>query len=168
MTETPATVNESLITEQGYALLGAELERLRSDGRRQMGERLWQVRQDGRFGDNPALSDLFEEQAQLETRIATLEAQLATAQIARPTRDGRAGVGSSVRVRHLDNDQVVEYELVGAIDPGIGDGRVSLLAPVGQALVGRRAGAVVEVIAPRGVLALEILSVRSPRLRQAA
>lgn len=165
---TPATVDESLITAEGYELLSAELERLRSDGRAELSERLYQARQDGHLSDNPALTDAFEEQAQLEARIATLEWRLATARIAPPPRGGRVGVGSSVRVRHLDNDQVVDYELVGAIDPCVGDGRVSVVAPVGQALVGRRAGALVAVSAPRGVLALEILSVRPARLRQAA
>jgi transcription elongation factor GreA len=165
---TPSTVDASLVTAQGYALLGDELERLRSIGRREVSERLHQVRQDGHLGDNPALTGVFEEQAQLEARIATLEARLVAARIARPPRDGSVGVGSSVRVRRLDNDQVVEYELVGAIDPGTGDGRVSIAAPVGQALVGCRAGALVEVTAPRGVLALEILSVLPPEVRQVA
>lgn len=150
---TPAKTDESLITAEGYELISAELERLRSDRRRELSERLQQVRQDGHLSD-PALTDAFEEQAQLEARIATLERQLATARVAPPTCDGRAGVGSSGRVRHLDTDQVVE--LVGAIDPCIGDGRVSVVAPVGQALVGRRAGALVAASAPRGVLALEI------------
>ena len=168
MTATRATVNESLVTARGYELLREELAKLQSLGRRQMSERLSQVRQDARFDDSSALSGALEEQAQLESRIATLEGRLATAQIAQPTRDGSAGVGSSVCVRHLDSDQVVEYELVGAIDPGIGDGRVSIVAPVGRALLGCRAGAVVEVIAPRGVIALEILSVRSQRLTLAA
>jgi transcription elongation factor GreA len=157
------TIEESLVTARGYQLLEDELERLRSDGRRQISERLRQVREDGDPAENPALADLFEEQAQMEARIATLEGQLATAQIATATPRGRAGVGSAVRVRHLDNNRVVEYELVGAIDPDVGNGRVSLAAPVGQALVGCRAGARVEVVVPRGVLDLEILSVRSPR-----
>jgi transcription elongation factor GreA len=165
---TPATVDESLITAEGYELLRAELERLRTDGRTELSMRLHQVRQDGHLGDNWALVDAFEEQAQLETRIATLERQLAAARIAEPTDDGCAGVGSRVRVRHLDDDQVVDYELVGAIDPRIGDGCVSVKAPVGQALVGRRAGALVAVSAPRGSLALEIVSVRSSSLRRAA
>ena len=129
MTAMRATVNESLVTARGYELLREELARLRSLGRRQMSERLRQVRQDARFEDSSALSGALEEQAQLESRIAALEGRLATAQIAQPMRDGSAGVGSSVCVRHLDTDQVVEYELVGAIDPGIGDGRVSLVAP---------------------------------------
>jgi transcription elongation factor GreA len=155
-----APVDESLITAQGYELLRAELERLQTDGRRDVGARLLDARHDGPLGDNPALAAVLEEQEQLETRIAALEAQLAVARVARPTRDGSAGVGSSVRVRHLHNDEVAEYELVGVSDPGIGDGRVSVAAPVGRALAGRRAGARIEVSVPRGLLALEILSVQ--------
>jgi transcription elongation factor GreA len=160
---TTQAIEGSLVTARGYRLLEDELTRLRSDARRGISERLRQAREDGRPADNPALGDLLEEQAHLEARIATLELQLATARIAPATPHGRAGVGSAVRVRHLANDQVVEYELVGAIDPDVGNGRVSLAAPVGQALVGCRAGERVEVVVPRGVLGLEILSVRSPR-----
>ena len=164
----PATVDESLITAQGYELLSEELERLRSDGRRELSERLHHARQDGHLGNNPAFDQAFAEQAQLEARIATLEAQLAAARIAEPPRDGSVGVGSSVRVRHLDSDRVAEYELVGVSEPGIGNGRISLAAPVGRALVGRRAGARVDVVAPRGVLGLEILHVQPAERRQAA
>jgi transcription elongation factor GreA len=164
----PATVDESLVTAQGHKLLSDELAKLRLHGRRDLSERLQRARQDGHLGDNPALDDALAEQAQLEARIATLEAQLGAARIAEPPVDGSVGVGSSVRVRHLDSDRVAEYELVGVIDPGIGDRRISLAAPVGQALVGRRAGARVDVIAPRGVLALEILHVQPPERSQAA
>ena len=139
MTAKEATGNESLVTAEGYELLTEELERLRTGGRQRMSERLRHLRQDAHLDDNAAANDALEDQAMLESRIATLERQLATAQIAQPPCDGSAGVGSSVCVRHLDDDQVAEYELVGAIDPGIGDGRVSLAAPVGRALVGRRA-----------------------------
>lgn len=53
-------------TAEGYELLSAELERLRSHGRRELSERLYQARHDGHLSDNRALSDAFEAQAQLE------------------------------------------------------------------------------------------------------
>jgi transcription elongation factor GreA len=71
-------------------------------------------------------------------------------------------------VRHLDSGDVAEYELVGTLEPGVGARRVSVSAPVGRALLGRRPGSLVEVTAPRGVLALEILSVRHGRLIEEA
>jgi transcription elongation factor GreA len=74
-----------------------------------------------------------------------------------------------VLVRHLDNGDIAEYELVGTIEPGVGARRVSVRAPVGRALLGHRAGALVEVTAPGGTLALEVLSVRHrPLIEEAA
>jgi transcription elongation factor GreA len=157
-----------LVTAGGYEELRQELLDLTSNGRRRMAERLREARLDGDIADNPALLELLEEQVQLESRIAALSGNLAAAQIAAPPADGRAGVGSSVRVRHLDSGDVAEYELVGALEPGVGARRVSVSAPVGRALLGRRPGSLVEVTAPRGVLALEILSVRHGRLIEEA
>jgi methylase of polypeptide subunit release factors len=87
-----------LVTAEGYEELRSELETLRKDGRNRMSERLREAREDGRTDDNPALYDLFVEQAQLERRIASLEAQVVAARIVAPAADGIAGIGSCVRV----------------------------------------------------------------------
>jgi transcription elongation factor GreA len=149
-----------LISADGYAQCCRELEELRTEARGALAERLREARQDGPLDDNPALYELFEEQAQLERRIALLEAQLAVAEIVAPAGDGLAGIGSIVRVRD-DTSATGQYELVGPLESDIGNGRVSIEAPVGRALVGRSAGEVVEVETPRGTLAVEILHVRS-------
>jgi transcription elongation factor GreA len=151
----------ALISAQGYEDRRRELEALRTAARRDLAERMRDARQDGDLTDNPALHDLLEEQQQLERRIAALEAQLAVAEIAAPSVDGRAGVGSVVRVRDADGG-TFEYELVGSLESDAANGRVSIGAPVGQALLGQRAGARVEVQTPRGRLTLAVLSVRSP------
>jgi transcription elongation factor GreA len=151
-----------LVTAKGYEELELELEleELTTKGRPRMSERMRDARLDGNIADNPALLELLEEHLQLESRIASLSAKLAEAQVAAPPADGRAGVGSAVRVRHLDSGDVAEYELVGTIESGVGDRRVSIGAPVGRALLGHRPGALVEVATPRGPLGLEVLSVR--------
>jgi transcription elongation factor GreA len=160
VSEAIAPAENMLMTAGGYEERHRVLETLRSEARRDLSERLRQARQDGDLADNPALHDLFEEQAQLERRIASLEIQLAEAKIVAPSKGGRAGIGSVVRVR--DNDgSTFEYELVGALESDVGNGRVSIAAPVGQALYGQRAGARVKVAAPRGPVALELLSVRA-------
>jgi transcription elongation factor GreA len=161
-----------LITATGYEDLRAELERLRGVIAPELSERLRDARQDGHLADNPPLFDLLEEQAQLDQRIAVLEGQLAAAQIAAPTTNGRAGIGSRVRVRDLEVGNIVEYELVGASEPNVGNGRVSVAAPVGSALVGQRVGARLDVATPGGTLPLEVIGVLpanvQPRARKAA
>jgi transcription elongation factor GreA len=156
-TDTDETV---LVTAGGYAQRCAELEGLRTEARSDLAERLREARRDGDLDDNPALYDLFEEQAQLERRIALLEAQLPVAEVVAPAGDGLAGFGSIVQVRD-ETGTTGEYELVGPLEADIRNGRVSIEAPVGRALVGRSVGELVEVETPRGTLAVEILEVRS-------
>jgi transcription elongation factor GreA len=154
------TADETLlISAEGYEQRCRELDVLRNEARRELGKRLRDARQEGDFADNPALYDLLEELAQLERRIALLEAQLAVAEIVAPAADGRAGIGSLVRVCNGDGG-TSEYELVGPLESDVDNGRVSIAAPVGQALLGQRAGACVEVAAPRGPVKLDVVSVR--------
>jgi transcription elongation factor GreA len=148
------------VTAAGYERLQSELATLRTDGRREMGERLREARKDGDLANNPTLFDLLEEQAELERRIAVLEGHAASAQVVDPTANGMAGIGTVVGVRHLDTGEMAQYELVGSIDPEVGNGRVSVSAPVGRALFGRHAGETVEAETPCGTLAIEVLGVR--------
>jgi transcription elongation factor GreA len=160
-----AAVNDGhdlLVTAHGYEQLRLELERLRAD-RHRMSERLRDARADGQLADNPTLFELLEEQAKLDWRIAVREGHIASAQIAAPAADGSAGIGCWVRVRDVASGQIDEYELVGAIQSDVGNGRVSVRAPVGRAVVGQRAGAIVQVETPSGSRALEIIQVRPSR-----
>jgi transcription elongation GreA/GreB family factor len=73
-----------LITIDEYERLRSGLEALSVDGRRQMNDRLRNARVHGNREGSPPLYDLLVEQARLERRIATLEAQVAAARIVAP------------------------------------------------------------------------------------
>src|SRR5688572_9242263 len=100
-----------------------------------MSERLRDARADGQLDGNPTLLDPLEAQAQLERRIAFLEQRLAVARIAKPNRDGSAGIGSRVRLRDLETGELVEYDLVGATESDPARRQVSIDAPVGRAVI---------------------------------
>ena len=151
-----------LISAEGYEQRCRELDAMRKEWRRELRERLHEARQDGGLADNPALQDLLDEQALLERRIALLEAQLAVARIVEPAADGSAGIGSIVRVRDGEGE-TFELELVGPLESDVSNGRVSIDTPVGQALMGQRAGTRVEARTPRGPLALDVVAVRPRR-----
>jgi transcription elongation factor GreA len=162
----PQVEKDLLVTAHGYERLRAELETLRTVHRAALTEQFREARED-RDPDNPALFDLLEEQVQLEGRISLLEAQVAGAQVVRPTGDGAAAIGSRVRVRHCDSGDVAEYDLVGPIESDVGNGRVSVAAPVGRAVLGRMGGDTVIVATPRGPKQLEILAVKAADPRDA-
>jgi transcription elongation factor GreA len=165
-----SAVDDVTITAEGYELLHSELETLRTDGRREMSERLRETRADAPPDDNPALFEAFQEQAQLERRIALLEAHLLGARIAEPDPTGSAGVGSLLRLRDLETDELVEYTLVGVMEANPGQGRVSVDAPVGRALIAATSGDVVTVACPNATRRFEVLGVETlaPPRRKAA
>lgn len=147
------------ITAAGYVQRRRQLDRLRTVERRRLTCLLREARGEGALDDNPMLVDLLDEQAQLEQRIGVLEAQLAGAEIVPPPSDGRAAVGSVVRVRDTASDEVLQFELVGPIEGDPSNDRFSIAAPIGRALIGRRQGSRVEVATPRGSVLLEVLHV---------
>lgn len=147
------------MTAAGYEQRCRELDRLRNDERRRLSGLLRDARGDGALDDNPTLLDLLDEQEQLERRIAMLEERLAAADIAPPPSGGRAAIGSVVRVRDIASEEVFEYELVGPIEGDATNGRISIAAPIGRALMGERRGGRVEVVTPRGRVMLEVLKV---------
>ena len=60
---------------------------------------------------------------------------------------------------------MVEYEVVGAIESDVGQGRLSVEAPVGRALLGAVAGDVVTVACPGGELRFEVMGVTAAERR---
>ena len=159
MNGTPIEI--ALLSAEGYERLSDELDALRTEARRELVEQLREARQDSPVAENTLLQEALEEQARLEGRIALLESRLATAEIALPPADGSAGVGTVVTVRD-EHGSTYDYELVGPFEGG-DEGRVSIAAPVGLALGGRRAGDRVVVDTPRGPLALELVAVEAAR-----
>jgi len=132
------------ISRAGYERLRAELERLVALRRRQIADGV------------PA-----EDSEELEARIDHLTTTLSRVRIVDPPEDGVAGIGSRVRLRMSRGAATQEYELVGPLESDARERRISIDSPVGQALVGRRAGDVVTVEAPAGTRTVEIVDVRS-------
>ena len=63
---------------------------------------------------------------------------------------GVVTMNSRVRVRHLDERVSKSYTVVYPAEADIDQGKISVLAPIGAALLGVRVGQVVEFRAPVG------------------
>jgi transcription elongation factor GreA len=153
-----------VITREGLARLTAELEDLRTNGRREIAERIRAaVLTNANVAESAEYHEARDDQATLERRIAVLEERIALAELADP--DGTNGfvdVGERVGVRDIESGRRLQYELVGALEADVSRGRVSVLSPVGRALVGRKRGEIAVVDAPQGERRLKILSIVTP------
>jgi transcription elongation factor GreA len=129
--------------------LRAELRELRLHGRGGIAERLRDARQYGDGSNNDELHAVREEQMVVEARIALLEHVIARAAVADPAQgNGVVGIGSTALLEDIPSGAIKTYRLASA--HAIGDGAVSVASPMGQALIGSRAGVVVSLELPNG------------------
>ena len=156
-------MHETLITRDGLERLSAELEQLTTDGRRGIAERLKQsAASEANRAENGDYLVAREDQALLERRIGLLEERLRSAQVVEPLLgNGRIDVGEGVRLRNLDSGEQLEVVLVGPLEADATAGRISIAAPLGQAILGLRRGEIAEVDAPRGKLRFKVLAVEA-------
>ena len=90
--------------------------------------------------------------------LTSLKEELDRGQVVAPGRipKGVVTMHSRVRVRDLGDDETETYALVYPEEADINEGKLSVLAPLGTALLGTRVGDVVEFDAPAGTRRLKI------------
>jgi transcription elongation factor GreA len=157
-------MEDTVVTREGLARLRSELERLTTVERRAIAERLKRaVASEANRAENGDYVDAREQQALLERRIALLEERLRSARIVEPQPgNGRVDVGERVLVRDLAAGDRLELELVGRLEVDPDAGRISVLSPLGKAILGLRRGQVVDVDTPLGRRRFEVLEVEAP------
>ena len=155
-------MTQTLITRAGLARLRDELEHLTTTRRQEIAERIrYAVSSERNIAENVDYHDARKEQALLERRIATLQERIADADVVDPdAENGVLDVGERVRLRDLENDEEIQYELVGSLEADPLAGRISAASPLGRALLGRRGGEVAIVDAPKGRLRFKILEIQ--------
>ncbi len=152
---------EIALTPEGQARLEQELLHLETVRRWEVGERIREAKEFGDISENSEYDDAKNEQAWVESRIAEISQILANATIIEAPKEGdRIALGSQVCVKDLADCEEYAYQLVGSAEADPGRNRISNESPVGQALIGKREGDVVQVMTPRGtVIEYEVVSI---------
>ncbi len=140
-----------ILTPEGLEKLKAEIEELSTVKRREVAERIKEAREFGDISENSEYDDAKNEQAMLESRIATLEEKLRAATVidASELSADVVRVGSTVKGAD-EKGKTFEYTIVGSTEADPSNGRLSNESPVGKALLGRGKGDTVEVLLPNG------------------
>lgn len=147
------------LSPETYQRLQDELEDLTTRGRVDIARAIEAARALGDLSENGDYHAAKDAQGKMEARIRQLQATLSKATVIEAPAAGSAEVvpGSVVSIRY-EGDQEVERYLVGSIEERReGVSVVSPGSPLGRALLGRRAGEVVEYEAPGGVLRVEVV-----------
>ena len=156
-------MKEVILTPEGHEKLKHEIEYLSSDKRREVAERIRVAREFGDISENAEYDDAKNEQAMLEHKIAQLEDRLLSARVieASDVDTSVVSIGATVRLKDMDANETVEYQIVGSAEANPSEQKLSNESPVGRAIIGKKKGEVVEVAAPRGSLKFKILDIKA-------
>lgn len=152
---------EILLTEEGYKKMEAELEKLKTETRGEIAERIKVALGFGDLSENSEYDEAKNAQAENEDKIAELEAKLRFAKIIDDSEidTKKVQVGNTVKVLDMEFDEEVEYTIVGTTEADITQNKISNESPIGSALLGAKKNQVVEVQVPAGVSKYKILSI---------
>jgi transcription elongation factor GreA len=147
------------LTREGFKKFDEELEHLRTVRRPQVAERIRLAKELTDTVDNAEYDDAKSEQGFIEGRIQELEGTLASAQIiGEGPHPDYVDLGSRVTVKDADGIEEA-YLIVGSVEADPRHGLISNESPVGRALLGKRAGEQVSVVAPGGSFELVVVEV---------
>ncbi len=150
------------VTEAGYQKLKEELDFLKNVKRREAAQRVGEARSYGDLSENSEYDDAKNEQAKVEAQIAELEETIAHVKIVNheDINTNVANIGLTVKVLYVEDDEEVEYSLVGSREVDVLNNKISDQSPIGKAIMGTKAGDSVTVDIPYGTIKLKILEVK--------
>ena len=152
--------NECLVTSQGFLKLEEELNELKMVKRPQVIEAIKDARAQGDLSENADYDAARNDQAELESRIKELEYMIEHATIIEENDDGKVGIGSTVVVSYVDDDEEEEYKIVGSLEANPFENRISNESPIGKAVLHKKVGDIVSVESPNGSYDVKIVAIK--------
>lgn len=150
------------ITQEGLEDLKTELEELQDVKLPKIIERVALAREQGDLSENADYHSAKDEQSFVENRISEIEDVISRAKVVKKTTSTtKVGMGSKVQVVIRGNEKKeFTFEIVSEYDSDPGEGKISLTAPLGNALMGKKKGDNVVVEAPAGKITYIIKDIK--------
>ncbi|MBI2280562.1 MAG: transcription elongation factor GreA [Bacteroidetes bacterium] len=148
-------------TEDGLKKLNEELDQLKNVERASVSAQIAEARDKGDLSENAEYDAAKEAQGLLELKISKLEAIVANARVIDESQldTSKALIFSKVKIKNIANKMVMEYTLVSEKEANLKEKRISVDSPIGNSLLGKSVGDVVEVKVPTGKVNFEILEI---------
>lgn len=156
------TGKQIVLTEEGLHKLESELEQLKTIKRKEVAEKIKVALSFGDLSENSEYDEAKNEQAIVESRINEIEQMLKNVSVLDESgiSTDTVTVGSLITVRLIAKDKVDTYKIVGSTEAAPLEKKISDESPVGKAMLGHKAGDIVEVETPSGaVMQYELLEI---------
>jgi transcription elongation factor GreA len=154
-------VDKIPMTQAGYVALEADLKHRQQVERPRIIQQIAEARSHGDLSENAEYHAAKEQQSHNEGVINELEDKLARADIIDVSKLSGDTIkfGATVTLVDEDTEQKKVWQIVGEPEADAKKGRISITSPLARALIGKKKGTSVEVVAPGGAKAYEITKV---------
>lgn len=147
---------EFLLTSEGFLDLETELNELKNVRRPKVIEAIKDARSQGDLSENADYDAARAEQAEVEGRIKELEYMLENAKIIQKESGHVVGLGSTVTISYVDDDDTEVYSIVGSMEADPFENKISNESPLGKTIIGKKQGEEIEVASPTGSYKIKI------------
>ena len=150
-----AESKKRLLTYAGLKALEDELENLKVVKRKEVAAKIKDL------SENAEYDAAKDEQRDIEARIEELEGILKNAEVVVEDEVDldKINVGCTIKVFDVTFDEEMEFKIVGSTEANSLEGKISNESPVGQALMGKKIGDVVDVETQAGVIQYKVLDI---------
>ena len=154
-------VKKIRMSAEGLKDLEKQLEYLKNVRRAEVAQKLKEARSFGDLSENAEYDEAKNEQAILEAEIVDVEMKINNAEVVSDSdlSTDEIGVGSYVKLKDLELDEVMELQIVGSTAADPETNKISEDAPIGIAALKKKVGDILEVEAPIGVIRMEVLEI---------
>jgi transcription elongation factor GreA len=149
------------MTQAGYVALESDLKHRQQVERPRIIQQISEARSHGDLSENAEYHAAKEQQSHNEGVIAELEDKLARADVIDVSKLSGDTIkfGATVTLIDEDTEQKRVWQIVGEPEADAKKGRISITSPLARALIGKKKGASVEVVATGGAKAYEVTKV---------
>lgn len=147
------------LTLEGKKKLEEELDYLVNVRRKEVAAEIKSAKEEGDLSENSAYDEAKLAQGFLEGRVQTIQAQLRNSILIDSNGNSdKVAIGSTVTVEEEGFGQET-YQIVGSAEADPLDGRISNESPIGQALLGAKAGDTVKAATPDGEISFKVIQI---------
>ena len=146
------------MSQEGYDNMVAELKRLESVERPKASAAIAEARDKGDLSENSEYDAAKEAQAHLEDKINKLKLAISEAKVVDTSRlsSDTGQILSKVEMTNLTTKAKMTYTIVSENEANLREGKISIMTPIAQGLLGKKVGDEVEIKIPRGTITLRI------------
>ena len=149
------------MSAKGFEDLQNQLEYLKNVRRKEVAEKLKEARAQGDLSENAEYDAAKDEQGLLEAEIVEIEKKIELAEVVSDDdlSTDEIGVGSIVKLKDLELDEILNIQIVGSTESDPENDKVSEDSPIGIAAIKKHVGDILEVEAPVGIIRMEVLEI---------